>query len=194
LAVVGRSGSGKTTLLNLIGSLDTPTSGYVKFQGKQLNSFSHRDLALFRRQKIGFVFQTFNLLPGLTVTENVESALVHSQLKRVKVTEKVADLLNSLKIADLANRLPFELSEGQQQKVAIARALIKNPALVLADEPTGEMDPIAGKEIVEKLAELNKESKITLVVASHGILSHFSADRTLFLDAGKLVSREQAGY
>jgi putative ABC transport system ATP-binding protein len=194
LAIVGRSGSGKTTLLNLVGALDRPTSGKVIFEGKSLGDFSNRDLALLRRSKIGFIFQTFNLLPTLTVLENVKSALIHSQMPKEEINNKVTDLLDFFDLTDKSNRLPLELSVGQQQKVAIARALVKDPVLILADEPTGEMDPIAGKEIVTKLVELNRKSKVTMIVASHGTFPYTQADRTLFLKDGKIVSQKEAGY
>jgi ABC-type lipoprotein export system ATPase subunit len=194
LAVVGRSGSGKTTLLNLIGALDRPTSGEVLFEGKNLGDFSNRDLALLRREKIGFIFQTFNLLPSLTVLENVESALVHSPMSKNEITKKVATLLEFFDLTTKFSMLPLDLSVGQQQKVAIARALVKNPVLILADEPTGEMDPMAGEEIVAKLVELNRKSKVTTVVVSHGAFPYNQADRTLFLKDGKIVSQKEAGY
>jgi putative ABC transport system ATP-binding protein len=194
LALVGRSGSGKTTLLNLIGALDRPTSGEVLFDGKSLGDFSNRDLALLRREKIGFVFQTFNLLPSLTVLENVESALVHSLTSKNEITEKVATMLEFFDLTDKSSMLPLDLSVGQQQKVAIARALVKNPVLILADEPTGEMDPIAGREIVAKLVELNRKSKVTMIIASHGAFPYTQTDRTLFIKDGKIVSQKEAGY
>ena len=194
LALVGRSGSGKTTLLNLIGALDRPTSGEVLFGGKSLGDFSNRDLALLRREKIGFVFQTFNLLPSLTVLENVESALVHSPMSKNQITEKVATLLEFFDLTAKSSMLPLDLSVGQQQKVAIARALVKNPVLILADEPTGEMDPIAGREIVAKLVELNRKSKVTMIIASHGAFPYTQTDRTLFIKDGKIVSQKEAGY
>jgi putative ABC transport system ATP-binding protein len=194
LAVVGRSGSGKTTLLNLIGALDRPTSGKVMFEGKNLSDLSNRDLVLLRRQKVGFIFQTFNLLPALTVLENIEVALIHSRMSRKEMTEKAATLLDLFDLTDKSNQLPLELSVGQQQKVAIARALAKNPVLILADEPTGEMDPITGEEIVAKLVELNGKSKVTIIVASHGRYSYSQADRALFIKEGKIVSQKEAGY
>jgi putative ABC transport system ATP-binding protein len=194
LAVIGRSGSGKTTLLNLIGALDRPTSGEVIFEGKSLGDCSNRDLALLRRHKVGFIFQTFNLLPSLTVLENVESALIHSRVSKKKMTEKVTALLNFFDLADKSNRLTLELSVGQQQKVAVARALVKDPILILADEPTGEMDLMAGEEIVAKLVELNRKSRATTVVVSHGAFPYSQADRTLFIKDGKIVSQKEAGY
>jgi putative ABC transport system ATP-binding protein len=194
LALVGCSGSGKTTLLNLIGALDRPTSGEVLFEGKSLVDFSNRDLALLRREKIGFIFQTFNLLPSLTVFENVESALVHSPMSKNEITKKVATMLEFLDLTAKSSTLPLDLSVGQQQKVAIARALVKNPVLILADEPTGEMDPIAGREIVAKLFELNRKLKVTIIVASHGAFAYTQTDRTLFIKDGKLVSQKEADY
>ena len=194
VALVGRSGSGKSTFFNLVGALDRPTSGEVLFEGKSLNAFSGADLTLFRREKIGFVFQTFNLLPSLTVAENVESALIHSHTSREERENKVAAVLGSLDLSDKHDCLPLELSVGQQQKAAIARAIVKAPVLILADEPTGEMDPIAGKEIVEKLIEFHSKLKVTLVVASHGAFPYKQADRTLFIKDGKIVSQKEAGY
>lgn len=193
LSIIGHSGSGKTTLLNLVGALDRPTSGEIFFEGKNLASLSPFHLAALRRQKIGFIFQTFNLIPSLTVRENVESALVHSGMKRAEIDRKVITLFEDLKLVNLRDRFPLELSAGQQQKVAIARAIVKEPILILADEPTGEMDPTAGKEILEKLIELNRKSKITVIFASHGISSSES-DRTIFIDNGRLVSQKEAGY
>jgi putative ABC transport system ATP-binding protein len=194
LAIVGRSGSGKTTLLNLLGALDRPTSGKINFEGKEMNDFSSRELTIFRREKIGFVFQTFNLLPTLTVKENIESAFVKSKFSKEESRRKIAEMLHFFELTNKGDMLPLELSVGQQQKVALARALIKNPALIIADEPTGEMDPIAGKEIMEKLIELNKKSNVTLIVASHGNLLQKVADRTVFLNFGKIVVQEEAGY
>jgi putative ABC transport system ATP-binding protein len=194
LVINGRSGSGKTTLLNIIGALSRPSSGEVLFESKNLKDFTDRDLAALRREKIGFIFQTFNLLPSLTVYENVESALIHSPLTKTSKQEKVASALGFFDLAQKSDMLPLDLSVGQQQKVAIARALVKNPVLILADEPTGEMDPVAGKEIVEKLAELSRESKVTIVVVSHGNFPMKGADRVLFLREGKLVPQNEAGY
>jgi putative ABC transport system ATP-binding protein len=194
LAVVGRSGSGKTTLLNLLGALDRPKTGEIRFEGKILSEFSNRDLAILRRERIGFIFQTFNLLPSLSVFENIESALVHTKMPKNQVYRKVSALLDSFELSGMYDSLPLELSVGQQQKVAIARAIVKDPALILADEPTGEMDPIAGREILEKLVELNKKLGITLIVASHGASICSEADRSLFIKAGRAVSKEEAGY
>ena len=194
LAIVGRSGSGKTTLLNLIGTLDRPTSGAVIFEGRDLCDLSNRDLSLLRRQKVGLVFQTFNLLPALTALENIEVALAPTRMSKEERQEKARTLLDIFELTDRADRLPLELSVGQQQKLAIARALINDPVLILADEPTGEMDPITGREIVAKLVELNRNYNVTLVVTSHGTFPCNQVDRVLFLKDGRLVSKEEAGY
>ena len=194
LTLIGRSGSGKTTLLNLIGTLDRPTSGSVIFEGKNLGEFSNLELAHLRKRKIGFIFQTFNLLATLTVFENVELALIHSALSTEERSKKVESLLLRLGVADESSRLPLELSVGQQQKVAIARSLVNDPILILADEPTGEMDPITGKEIFEKLAELNSISKVTIIVATHGTFPYDQGRKTLFISNGRIVSKGEAGY
>lgn len=194
IAVVGRSGAGKTTLLNLIGTLDRPTSGTVKFKNKEISNVSNKDLSLLRREKIGFIFQDFNLLPTLTAFENIEVALALTAIKKDELQKKVKFLLNSFGLSNRTDHFPLELSVGQRQKLAIARALANDPILILADEPTGEMDPIAGREIVSKLFELNQESNVTVVVASHGVFPHHKAKRVLFLKDGRLVSKEKAGY
>jgi len=194
LVIIGRSGSGKTTLLNLLGALDRPSTGEVRFEGRNLGERSNRELALLRREKVGFIFQTFNLLPSLTVFENVESGLVRSVIPRDQVHRRIRDLLDVLELTEMCNRLPLELSVGQQQKVAVARAIIKNPALILADEPTGEMDPIAGGEIMEKLIDLTRKLRATLILASHGTSMFSDADRSLFIKSGRIASREEAGY
>jgi len=194
LGIVGRSGSGKTTLLNILGALDRPTSGDVFFEGRNLRDYSNNELALLRRNKIGFVFQTFNLFPTLTAHENIELALVHHEILEAERDSKVEDLMGFLGIVDKVNDFPSQLSVGQQQKVAIARALVKDPIIVVADEPTAEMDPIIAREIMENLVELNRKSKVTLIVASHGTGLHDFCDRLLFLKNGKLVSRKESEY
>lgn len=177
-----------------MGALDRPSTGEVRFEGKNLSEFSDRDLALLRREKVGFIFQTFNLLPSLTVFENIESGLVRPVIPRDQLHGKIRELLDVLELTEMSNRLPLELSVGQQQKVAVARAIIKNPALILADEPTGEMDAIAGKEIIEKLIDLTRKGRVTLIIASHGTSMVSDADRSLFIKSGRIVSREELGY
>jgi len=194
LTIIGRSGSGKTTLLNVLGALDRPTVGEVVFEGKKLQEYSNKELALLRRHKIGFIFQTFNLLPSLTARENIELALSHHHVSPEEMNEKVSELMEFLEISDKMDCFPNELSVGQQQKVAIARALVKEPVLLVADEPTAEMDPIAEKDIIEKLVELNRKSKITIIIASHGTNLYDFSDRTVFIKKGKIVSKKESGY
>jgi ABC-type lipoprotein export system ATPase subunit len=193
IVIVGRSGSGKTTLLNIIGTLDRQTKGEVLFEGKNLGEYSNKELALLRRNKVGFIFQTFNLLPTLTVNENIEIALLHN-IQEVQKKEKINRLLDFLELSDKINSLPHELSVGQQQKVAIARALVKDPILILADEPTGEMDPLSGKEIIKKLLELKNKYKVTLIFATHSPFSYELADRVLFIKDGEFVSKNKSQY
>lgn len=194
VVIVGRSGVGKTTLLNLIGGLERPTSGTVTLDGKALEKMSNKELAHLRMKKIGFVFQGFNLLQAYTAFENIEVALAPSRLSTKERRERVRDLLHDFSLANRANHLPLELSLGQQQKVAIARALANNPALLLADEPTGELDPITAREVVETFAELNRRYNVTLVIATHGAFPYNVANRVLFMKDGRIVSQEEAGY
>ena len=194
LVIVGRSGAGKTTLLNLIGALNRPSSGGVIFDGKDTSKLSNRELALIRREKIGFIFQDFNLLPTLTVLENIEVALAPTEMLMEEQRKKSKALLTLFDLADKSDCLPSELSLGQQQRVAIARALINNPSLILADEPTGELDPIMGRIVVKNLVELNQKYNTTLVVATHGTFPYNTANRVLFMKDGKIVTCEEAGY
>jgi putative ABC transport system ATP-binding protein len=194
IVIVGRSGSGKTTLLNIIGALDKQTEGEVLFEGKNLGKYSNKELAFLRRNKVGFIFQTFNLLPTLTVNENIEIALLHHNIPDAQKKEKINRLLDFLDLSDKINSLPHELSVGQQQKVAIARALVKDPILILADEPTGEMDPISGREIIKKLLELKNKYNVTLIFATHSPFSYELADRVLFIKDGKFVSKNKTQY
>jgi putative ABC transport system ATP-binding protein len=186
LAIVGQSGSGKTTLLNLLGALDRPTSGEVIFEGQALNALSNSELAMLRRHKIGLVFQVFNLVPALTVAENIELPLIHTGLSKDLRSKKVETLLDAFDLTNKCSRLPSELSVGQQQKTAIARAIANDPALILADEPFGEMDPVTGREILDRLVEIKEKTKATLVIATHGALPQGSTERTILLNCGKI--------
>lgn len=194
VVIVGRSGMGKTTLLNLIGGLEHPTSGTVMLDGKAIDKLSRRELALVRRKKVGFIFQSFNLVPSITVLENIELALAPTGMSRAGRVKKGEDLLSTFNLADRADYLPLELSVGQQQKVAIARALANDPALILADEPTGELDPITAKEVVAKLVEVNQRFNMTLLVVSMGVFPYDLANRVLFMRDGEIVPRQEAGY
>jgi putative ABC transport system ATP-binding protein len=184
-AVMGPSGSGKSTLLNLIAGLDRPTSGEMAVAGRQLNGMGEADLARFRRDRIGFVFQFFHLLPNLTALENL---LMPAQLAGRKGSEaRARDLLERLGIADVANRYPAKLSGGQQQRVAIGRALINRPALLLADEPTGALDTRSGGQVMGLLAEINGEGQTVLLVTHDAKLATRYASRVLSFVDGVVV-------
>ncbi len=167
LCIAGPSGSGKTTLLNLIGCLDKPTSGRIVIEGQDVSKLSPKELAWVRRRRLGFVFQTFNLVPVLTAYENVELPLLLLGVEAAERRRRVYELLEALGIGDLAHHRPDEMSGGQQQRVSIARALVTKPALVLADEPTANLDSETGKAIIELMHTLNTERGTTFVFSTH---------------------------
>jgi putative ABC transport system ATP-binding protein len=167
LCIAGPSGSGKTTLLNLIGCLDKPTSGRILIEGQDVSKLSPKELAWVRRRRLGFVFQTFNLVPVLTAYENIELPLLLLGVGAAERRRRVYALLEALEISELAHHRPDEMSGGQQQRVSIARALITEPALVLADEPTANLDSETGKAIIELMHELNKTHGTTFVFSTH---------------------------
>ncbi|MFA9397061.1 MAG: ABC transporter ATP-binding protein [Clostridiaceae bacterium] len=166
-AVVGESGSGKSTLLNILGGLMPLTSGSVEICGQKLNGLSEDKLAKFRKENLGFVFQAYNLMPQLTALENVEMPLLFSGTSKKERRERALEILNKVGLSDRVAHRPSELSGGQQQRVSIARALVNNPKVVLADEPTGNLDSKNSSEIMEILKELNEVNKITFVVVTH---------------------------
>jgi putative ABC transport system ATP-binding protein len=167
LGFVGPSGSGKTTLLNIIGSLDTPTNGSAKVLGKTIESLSHRESAALRNHHIGFIFQTFNLLPVYTVYENVEFPLLLQGMEADRRRKLVTDALDWVGLGDRAESRPAQLSGGQSQRVAIARAIVKKPEIVLADEPTANLDAENSHHIMKTMVELNRELNTTFIFATH---------------------------
>jgi putative ABC transport system ATP-binding protein len=187
-AIVGPSGSGKSTLLQVVGGLDTPTNGQVLVDGKDLGQASDRALARFRNERIGFVFQTFNLQPTYTALENVALPLVFA---RVLPKERKARAQTALEAVGLADRLrhkPGQLSGGERQRVAIARALVTEPAYILADEPTGNLDTTTSREIVTLLDQLHQEQAITVVLATHDLEMAALADRQISLRDGSIAA------
>jgi putative ABC transport system ATP-binding protein len=186
LAIMGPSGSGKSTLMNMIGCLDTPTSGIYEFEGEMVQVMDDAQLASIRNRKIGFVFQTFNLLPKATAHHNVEIPLVYANIRKEERMKMASDALESVGLADRMHHKPNELSGGQRQRVAIARALVNNPSILLADEPTGNLDSKSGYEIMEILDLLHKKGNtIILVTHEDDIAKH--AHRVIRLFDGKIT-------
>src|SRR5487761_1295308 len=187
LAVQGRTGHGKSTLLNLLGGLDLPTSGTIEFDGKDLNAIGDKQLTRLRSASIGFIFQTFNLVATLSAADNVEAALVPLRVRPAERRQRVAAALESVGLADRARHLPSELSGGQQQRVAIARALVKEPKVLLADEPTGNLDEDTRDEIVTLLEKLWRERGLTLVLVTHDSPVARRAQRVGIMAKGRLT-------
>jgi putative ABC transport system ATP-binding protein len=191
LALMGPSGSGKTTLLNMIGGLDKPTSGRVVVGGRDLTRASARELAQWRARNVGFVFQFYNLLPVLTA-RNVEVPLLLTRLSRAERAKHVAAALELVGLSDRADHYPSQLSGGQEQRVGIARAIVTDPALLLCDEPTGDLDRETAGEILDLLGELNRRYKKTVILVTHDPLAAERARRVLHVDKGVLIEAKAA--
>ena len=188
VAIVGQSGSGKSTLLNMIGLLDSITDGSIEIEGKDISDLTDNELSKFRGEKIGFIFQSFFLLPGLTAQENVAEGLLYQGISRSERLEKAGDVLEQVGLGDRLSHLPKELSGGQQQRVAIARALVQDPAFVLADEPTGNLDKESGINILNILKELNNQGK-TVIMITHNQEHANMFKKVIELVDGKIVSK-----
>lgn len=188
-AIVGPSGSGKSTLLNLLGLLDEPTSGAIYFEGRLIAALPHTDR--IRATKIGFVFQSFHLLPMLTAIENVQLPMFESALSLSQRRDKAHRLLERVGLAERAQHLPLRLSVGERQRVAIARALANDPALILADEPTGNLDSKSGQEVLELFSELRHENRITLLVITHDLQIAAAAPRVISMRDGRIESDQR---
>ena len=186
LAIMGPSGSGKSTLMNMIGCLDTPTSGIYEFEGEMVQVMDDSQLASIRNRKIGFVFQTFNLLPKATAQHNVEIPLVYANIQKKNRTKMATDALESVGLADRLHHKPNELSGGQRQRVAIARALVNKPSIILADEPTGNLDSKSGSEIMTILDDLHKNGN-TIILVTHEDEVAQHAHRIIRLFDGKII-------
>ena len=186
LAISGPSGSGKSTLLNLIGCIDSPTSGEIIINGKNVVNFRDKELSIMRREEIGCVHQFFNLMPTMSAIENVSLPLVLARKNRKEIEKKSIDLLSKVGLENRIDFLPQQLSGGEMQRVAIARAFINSPSLLLADEPTGNLDSNRGKEILELISSLSKDKDVTVLMVSHDPMALLSASRRVEIRDGKL--------
>lgn len=189
-AIVGPSGSGKTTLLNIIGGLDRPTEGNVMVGGEDISQLSDNQLINFRRKKIGFVFQAYNLIPVLTAKENVEFVMLLQKKSQKERDARTAELLDAIGLNTEKDRRPSKLSGGQQQRVAVARALASRPAFILADEPTANLDSVSTTNLLDIMARLNKEENMTFVFSTHDQRVIDRAKRVITLEDGMIVSDE----
>ena len=192
LAIAGPSGSGKSTLLGLLGALDKVTSGEIEVEGRQLNALSPSDSAQLRRDRIGFIFQAYNLIPVLTAIENVEYVMLLQGKDKQARRARAVEVLQAVGLGELVDRRPNELSGGQQQRVAVARALAANPALILADEPTANLDSKTANDLLDMMVELNETLGMTFVFSTHDPMVMERAGRVIRLRDGKIEAEERA--
>lgn len=190
LALMGPSGSGKTTLLNLLSGIDNPSSGTLEINGEDIAGFSRKRLTRWRAENVGYIFQLYHLIPVLTAFENVELPLLITSMSRAERKKKVTAALDVVGLSDRSDHTPAELSGGQEQRVAIARALVANPALLVADEPTGDLDRESATHILGLLRSLVREHGKTIVMVTHDARAAAVADRTLHLEKGKLLTED----
>jgi putative ABC transport system ATP-binding protein len=191
VSIMGPSGSGKSTLFNMIGGLDKPTSGYVYIDEVDVAQLDAYELAWLRCRKIGYIFQTFNLIPVMSALENVTLPMTFAGLTTDESRDKGMDLLGKVGLQDRYNHKPFELSGGQQQRVAIARAMANSPSIILADEPTGNLDLATGKEIINILGQMNRHEGVTIITATHDIKMLSASNRIIWIRDGRLAKIER---
>ena len=188
VAIMGASGSGKTTLLNCISTIDSVTAGKIIINGDDITEIKEKDIASFRRNNLGFVFQDFNLLDTLTISENISLSLVINKRSEDKIDDMVMDIAKRLGIEEILDKFPYEVSGGQKQRCACARALINNPKLILADEPTGALDSKSSRMLLETMEEINKNLNATILMVTHDAFSASFCQRILFLKDGKIFT------
>ncbi|RRK31470.1 ABC transporter ATP-binding protein [Schaedlerella arabinosiphila] len=193
VGIMGASGSGKTTLLNCISTIDTVTSGKILVEGKDITALRGKQLSAFRREKLGFIFQDFNLLDTLTAYENISLALSISGIKAKEIDKRVREIAGALNITEVLEKYPYQMSGGQQQRVAAARAMVTNPALVLADEPTGALDSRSSHMLLDMLEELNQNLSATILMVTHDSFTASYCRRILFIKDGKIFSEIHRG-
>lgn len=188
VGIMGASGSGKTTLLNCISTIDSPTGGEVLLKGRDITKIPNRDLAKFRRENLGFIFQEYNLLDALTVEENIGLSLVINKVNKDEIARRVKEVASVLGIDDILKKFPYEISGGQRQRCACGRAIIHRPSLVLADEPTGSLDSHSSRQLMVTLKELNEKDDATILVVTHDPKTASYCKRVLFLKDGKIFN------
>lgn len=189
ISIMGPSGSGKTTLLNILSGLDIATSGTVMIDNKVMSSMDKDELALFRRQHLGFVFQEFNLLDSLTLKENVMLPMILEKKSSEHMIKKAYEIMSTFGIETIANKYPYNVSGGQQQRAAVSRALVNDPGIIFADEPTGNLDSASSKVIMESFEKINKEMQTTIVVVTHDVFSASYSNKVIFIKDGMLHSQ-----
>lgn len=190
---MGASGSGKTTLLNCVSTIDTVTSGHIYVEGNDITTLHGKELAAFRRKKLGFIFQDFNLLDTLTAYENISLPLSISGVGAADIDKKIKDIAGALNISDVLKKYPYQMSGGQQQRVAASRAIVTNPALVLADEPTGALDSKSSQMLLTMLQKLNEQFLATILMVTHDALSASYCSRILFIKDGRIFNEVYRG-
>ncbi len=188
VCLTGKSGSGKTTLLSMLSGLESPTSGHIMLGGKDIAGASEDELALFRRENVGIIFQSFNLIPTLSAWENVALPLFPEKMSNHERRERAVALLDKMELSDRLNHLPSELSGGEKQRVAIARSLVKSPRILFADEPTGNLDSVTGGAILNVLREINSNDKVAILMVTHDEEIAKSADRVIHMHDGEIAA------
>ncbi len=188
IGIMGASGSGKTTLLNCISTIDTVTSGNIYIDNKNITEMKSKEISKFRREKLGFIFQDFNLLDTLTAYENIALALTITKVNPKEIDKRIKEVANLLNIQDILNKYPYQMSGGQKQRVASARAIITNPKLILADEPTGTLDSKSAKMLLESFKNLNEQINATILMVTHDVFTASYCKRILFIKDGKIFN------
>lgn len=188
LAIMGPSGSGKTTLLNLLSGIEKPTSGEVMISGNEISNMSGNELAIFRRRRLGFVFQEFNLLDSLTIKENIMLPMILEKKDAIYMEKKALGLMELFRITEIANKYPYQISGGQMQRAAVSRALVNEPDIILADEPTGNLDSKSSTTIMECFEKIVTELHTTVLVVTHDVFSASYCDKVIFIQDGKIHS------
>lgn len=187
-AIMGQSGSGKTTFLNILSGIDKPNSGTVKIMNKYITSLSEKEKSLFRRENLGIIFQNFNLLNNITLAENASLPLIFKGVSSEKINEKVKEYFTFFNIYDIRNKHPYRVSVGEQQRAAACRALINDPYIILADEPTGSLDPNTSKKFMKYLQRINNEKRATILMVTHDIYAASCCNRVIFIKSGRIFA------